>query len=176
MQSASTFADTGVFIFPAIGLLLIAGSVMLRRQAGAEIRALKAQIRELQQAEETLSRQREYLFMLLEAIPNPVYYRDARGNFIGCNRAFEVLTGFIREEIIGKAALDSALIGVADSLHQRDMELLDHPGRQTDEYPLTGKDGRMRRLVFNKATLIDTQGKITGIIGVIFDMAETTVI
>jgi PAS domain S-box-containing protein len=165
-------AATGVSIFLLIGLLLLAGSVMLRRLVRSRTLALQAEIRERAQAEEELSRQREFLFILLETISLPVYYKDIYGKYIGCNRAFEDLFGFNREDIIGKTIFEIAPKEVADSHCQRDMALLESPGKQRYEYWHKQKDGQMRQLIFNKATLIDIQGKIVGMIGVISDLPK----
>jgi PAS domain S-box-containing protein len=171
-QTALTYAAIGVSIFSVIGLLLLAWSVMLRRQVRIRTLELQAEIAERLQAEEKLSRQSEFLFILLETIPLPVYYKDVHGKYIGCNRAFEAFTGFIREDIIGKTIYDIAPEEVADNHFQRDMELLESPGKQSYEYSLKEKDGRMRQLIFNKATIIDIHGKIEGMIGVISDITE----
>jgi PAS domain-containing protein len=33
---------------------------------------------------------------LIEAMPNPVFYKDAKGHYLGCNRAFEEWIGVPR--------------------------------------------------------------------------------
>ncbi|MFH0724810.1 MAG: PAS domain S-box protein [Pseudomonadota bacterium] len=157
-----------VFLFVVICLLL----AMLRRQARAHTRELQAEIRERQRTEEILSRRREFLFILLETLPLPLYYKDIHGKYIGCNPAFEAFIGFNREEIIGKTVFDLVPKEVADHHDQRDGELLERPGRQRYEYPSEDKDGQPRRLIFYKATLINIQGQITGTIGVISDITE----
>lgn len=46
---------------------------------------------------------------MIEALPDPIFYRDLDGRFIGCNRAFENLIGVPREQFIGKTYLPAAL-------------------------------------------------------------------
>lgn len=40
--------------------------------------------------------------MILDAIPAPVFYKDAAGVYRGCNKAFAVYLGKPRAEIVGK--------------------------------------------------------------------------
>jgi PAS domain-containing protein len=42
------------------------------------------------------------LSALLDAIPAPVFYKDAAGVYRGCNKAFEAYLGKPRDVIIGK--------------------------------------------------------------------------
>ena len=39
---------------------------------------------------------------IIDKIPIAIYYKDLNGNFLGCNRKFEILFGIKNEDIIGK--------------------------------------------------------------------------
>jgi PAS domain-containing protein len=45
------------------------------------------------QAEEALAAHLEFLRLLLDTIPNPIFFKDAQGAYLGCNRAFEDYLG-----------------------------------------------------------------------------------
>ena len=46
-----------------------------------------------------------FLQTLLDAIPNPIFYKDSNRLFLGCNSTFESFVGMRSEEIIGKSVL-----------------------------------------------------------------------
>ncbi len=121
------------------------------------------------QAEEALRKQSEFLAVLLETIPRPIYYKDAAGKYMGCNKAFEEFVGRSRVEIIGKTVYALATPERADQLHQMDLELLAAPGKQTYERQVEGRSGELRHVIFNKATILH-HDRIEGIIGVISDI------
>lgn len=46
-----------------------------------------------------LEQQAEFLRSFFDASPDLIFYRDGEGNYLGCNRAMEVLTGKSKQEI-----------------------------------------------------------------------------
>lgn len=59
-------------------------------------------ITERKQIEAQLQHEQALLRHLLDTIPDPIFYKDRTGAYLGCNRAFEALTGSKVQEIIGK--------------------------------------------------------------------------
>ena len=133
---------------------------------------LKQEIEERKRAENALAEQKDFLNTLLETISNPVFYKDTQGKYIGCNRAFEAFIGKPRSEIIGKTVYDMGPLDIARKYHEKDLELFSTPGKQHYEWKIVKKDGSMREVIFDKATLLDNQGRITGLVGVISDITE----
>ncbi|WP_158218934.1 sensor domain-containing protein [Roseateles aquatilis] len=73
-------------------------------------------------------RERARLSALLNAIPDPMYFKDATGAYEGCNPAFERAIGLTEEELIGR----------------RDADLPNPPGwvdTESDGRTLTWQDG-----------------------------------
>src|SRR6202008_5012579 len=68
-----------------------------------------------QRATRDLRAQLSFPQQLIEAIPNPVFYKDTEGRYLGCNAAFEDYTALPRSKIIGKTVFDVASPEVADS-------------------------------------------------------------
>ncbi len=147
---------------------LLAHQVELERQNVALGQALA----EGQQAEAGLRRQHDFLEMLLETIPNPIFYKDTDGNYTGCNRAFEEFLDRSREEIIGKTVYDMGPPEIASIYATKDQELFDHPGRQRYEWQVARQDGQLREVIFDKATVLDGAGRLAGLVGVISDITE----
>lgn len=62
--------------------------------------------------------------MLLDTIPNAIYYKNVDGHFLGCNTAFASLVSSTKEEIIGKTAFDFFPTEIATKNTQIDKEVL----------------------------------------------------
>jgi PAS domain S-box-containing protein len=134
--------------------------------------ALQSMANSLQKRESTLNEQLHFLQQLLDSIPIPVYYKDADGLYLGCNTAFEKFIGLPRREIVGKTVYDVAPKERADKHHEADVVLLCHPGVQTYEASGIYKDGECHDVIFNKATFVDSNGCVTGIVGAMMDITS----
>ena len=123
-------------------------------------------------SEEARRHQLYFLQELIDAIPNPVYFKDTQGVFQGCNSAYERFGGLSREELIGKTVHDILPPDAATLLEQRDRKLLASPGTQVFEtHTYTDLDD-YRDVIFNKATFSNIDGSVGGIVGVISDITE----
>lgn len=129
-------------------------------------------ISERQRMEEELRHQYRFLQELLDTIPNPVFYKDIQGIYLGCNRAFEEATGRKKEEIIGKTVYAIWPKDTADGYFTSDNELFKNPGVQVYESSLPGPDGTCHTVIFTKATFHNPDGSLQGLIGVISDISE----
>ena len=133
---------------------------------------LEKEIEDRKRIEEELAAQKDFLNTLLETISNPVFYKDEKGKYLGCNRAFEEFIGKPRSEIINKTVYDMGPTDIVEKYHQKDMELFTTPGKQHYEWKIKGNDGELRDVIFDKATLLDNIGNITGLVGVISDITD----
>jgi len=133
---------------------------------------LKQEIEERKKAEAQLGEQRDFLNTLLETIPNPVFYKDARGKYLGCNMAFEDFIGKSRSDIVGKTVYDIGPKTIADKYYEMDLALFEKPGKQHYEWQLKRTDGVLRDVIFDKATINDSIGNVVGLVGVISDITE----
>jgi len=122
--------------------------------------------------EVALKEQLHFLQLLINTIPNPVFYKDAQGLFRGCNTAFEQLVGLPGEKIVGKTSHDIYPTDFADRYSYMDNLLFREPGIQAYESPFPGRDGKIHNILFNKATYLSTDGKVAGLVGVILDITE----
>ncbi len=100
-------------------------------------------ITERKQAEEALKESEDRFKQLFEYAPDSYYLIDLEGNFIDGNRAAEDLTGYQREELIGKNFIETGLLS-AEQI-PKSVELLKQnvKGKTTgpEEYTLKRKDG-----------------------------------
>lgn len=109
---------------------------------------------------------------LLETIPAPIFFKDAQGLYLGCNGAFVDQLGRPREEIVGRTVHQIAPRELADIYLQQDQELFDNPGIQVYESRLPHADGSLHDVIFRKATFRGADGRVGGLVGVIFDITD----
>ncbi len=124
------------------------------------------------QAERTLLDQSLFLQRLIDNIPNPVFYKNSNGIYLGCNRAFEIFLGKTSDEIVGRSVYDIYPKDLADKYHEMDSALFRNPGIQTYEHTLLNADGIKRNVIFNKATYFNRDGTLAGIVAALVDITE----
>jgi PAS domain S-box-containing protein len=117
----------------------------------------------------------DFLSRLLDSLPIPIFYKDARGVYLGCNKAFTVFLGVKAEDVIGKTVYDIAPEDLAETYERADQELLRTGGDQTYHSAVMHADGTRHTVVFCKATLAtfpDRDGSVGGLIGSLFDITD----
>jgi PAS domain S-box-containing protein len=131
-------------------------------------------ITERKHADEALRKSVAFSELLSEAIPLPVFHKDASGRYTGCNSAFTRFIGKTRDEVVGKTVFEvSPLQAQAKHYRDKDLDLLEGPvGAQTYESAVAHADGTMHDVIFHKARLSDSAGNPTGVVGVITDITE----
>ena len=98
---------------------------------------------ERKQAEEELRQSEENLRTYLESAPDGVYLNDLKGTFLYGNKKAEEITGYKREELIGKSFLKLNLLPAKYLAKAGKLLALKAIGRPTgpDEFELVRKDG-----------------------------------
>jgi PAS domain S-box-containing protein len=122
------------------------------------------------QAEEALAAHLEFLRLLLDTIPDPIFFKDPQGAYLGCNKAFEDFLGVTRQEIVGKSVYDLSPREQADEYHRMDLEAFQVAGPQVYESRVQAADGTRRHVVFHKATFPEPTGGVGGLVGIIMDI------
>ncbi len=130
------------------------------------------EISERKKAEEAIKEREQFLNRLIEAISNPIFYKDTQGRFTGCNAAYEKFIGLSKDRILGKTVYDIAPADLADIYSAKETELLEHQGIQNFEAKVRHADGTLHDVIFNKVSLSDVNGDIEGIVGFIVDITE----
>ena len=130
---------------------------------------------DLRRSQAELAESQRRTQVLIETLPNPVFFKGLDGRYLGVNRAWEAFFNVSRDAIVGKTvhALYPHAPAVADHLHARDQALWRNPGTQVDETAITLPDGRLRDAAYYKATFTGPNGAVAGLIGTIIDVTET---
>ena len=154
----------------ANGGLVTTYSDVTRRRRAEE--ALLAAYNEAERLVEERTGRLHFLQQLIEAIPGPVFYKDDKARYLGCNSAFEAVLGLPADQIIGKTPQDIAPPELADRYLAADRQLLDRPGVQIYETKVRYASGEIRDVMFHKATFTRPDGSVGGLVGVMLDITE----
>lgn len=120
-----------------------------------------------------LVNQVHFLQTIIDAIPNPIFYKDASGLYQGCNRAFEESWLMKREEIVGKSVHELYPPEIANIFYRADQELFAQGGVQVYETQMRyNSDGLTHAVLFSKAVYADAHGKPAGLVGTVVDITE----
>ncbi|HEY2627666.1 MAG TPA: diguanylate cyclase, partial [Usitatibacter sp.] len=150
----------------AMSMLLFAVFLAVARTRSEAVALATKATRELRS-------QLSFTQQLIEALPNAVFYKDREGRYIGCNRAFEDYLGMPRESVIGKRYRDIAPTDLAERSDQADEELLRDAGAVAYESRGVGQGDRAKREVLvNKATFLDPNGEVAGLVGSLVDITQ----
>ena len=126
-QSLATGAPTNVEVFEPHLNKFIEIRAIPRFDSRNNLTGLIHVVRDItrrKQAEESLQAHLNFLQVMIDTIPTPVFYRDTNGVFLGFNKAFESVVGKSGAELIGKTIDDVAPRQIADMYHEADMALL----------------------------------------------------
>ncbi len=121
--------------------------------------------------ETALKEQVHFVQTLIDAIPNPIFFKDTGGRYLGCNKAFEAALGKSAAAIIGRSVHDLSPGDLADTYHAKDMELLNQGGLQVYESEVLFADGVRHDILFYKSVFTDAHRQTAGLVGVMLDIS-----
>ena len=133
---------------------------------------LKANIQRREKLELELSNRIEFDKVLLDTIPNPIYYKNVEGKFLGCNTSFTSLVNCSRDEVIGKTAFDFFPLPIATKNTLIDQELLNTFSTSTSEFTFYTTSNEMKHIILNKAVYKNIDGSVGGIVCIMDDITE----
>jgi two-component system sensor histidine kinase/response regulator len=127
------------------------------------------------QAEEALAAERNLLRTLIDNLPDLVYSKDAEGRYVLNNRAhLRSLGAEHEEEVLGKTTFDFHQPVLAKQYHEDEMRIVrsGEPLLKREELALHKDTGEQRWHLTSKIPLKDSQGRVTGIVGISRDITE----
>ena len=113
------------------------------------------------------------LRQFIETANAPIFGIDSKGLVNEWNETSEKITGFKKEEVLGKDLVETY---ITEDYRGAVKQVLDNAlkGKETANYqfPLFTKDGKRVIVLLNSSTRRDTAGKIVGVLGVGQDISE----
>mgnify|MGYP000990109910 CR=1 FL=1 len=162
-EPATIYKEHTKFFIISILIILILSIIVI---------ILKANIQRREKVELELSNRLEFDKVLLDTIPNPIYYKNIDGKFLGCNTSFANLVNCTREEIIGKTAYDFFPYKIANANTLIDKELLQTFSTSTSEFTFHTPTSEMKHIILNKAVYKNIDGTVGGIVCIMDDITE----
>ena len=134
--------------------------------------ALQEEIRERKAAQEALAQREQQMRILLDSLPGFAFFKDTTSRYILCNRLLAESHSTAVQEIIGKTDYDLFPAEQAEKFRADDALVI------SSGQPLLGiqelvlfKDQQVT-LATHKVPVTDAQGKVTGLVGLAFDISE----
>ena len=128
---------------------------------------VRKELAERKQAEEELTRVATDLTQLIDTANAPIFGVDANGLVNEWNRKAAKITGYSKDEVLGRNLLEDF---ITEDYKVLVKEVLDNAlaGKETSnfEFPLYTKDGKRVELLLNATTRRDASGNVVGVVGV----------
>ncbi|SDY65903.1 PAS domain-containing hybrid sensor histidine kinase/response regulator [Tindallia californiensis] len=138
-----------------------------------EVRELLFSSRDISQRiqqEESIRNQNALIRALINSIPDPIFYKDLHGIYLGGNTTYATYMGMPLESIIGKTDYDLYPKKQADLHRTYDAKALRSSTGHRNEEWITYPDGRKTLVDVLKTPYKDHQGTIIGILGIARDI------
>lgn len=127
---------------------------------------------ERRQSDKRLQNNLHFLQSLMDSIPNPIFYRDISGRFLGCNSNLEKVLGKTKDDIIGKTLSEITDAEWCAQCARTDKQVLYNGHIAPYETMITTADGKEKNVIFTKAVFTDSDDNVNGVVGTILDITE----
>jgi two-component system NtrC family sensor kinase len=129
-------------------------------------------ITERKLAQEAMASHNLFLQEILDAIANPVFYKDTTGAYIGCNKSFQTFVGLDLKDMIGKTIADIMPGKYTVETERHDKEVIQERAGFSYEGELRRYDDQERTVLITKAPFFTSSGELGGIVGAFVDITE----
>ena len=130
-------------------------------------------IEDKRKAKNELQIQLNFIETLLNSLKNPIFYKDKRGKYIGCNDAFCKFIGKTKQEIIGKKMSDFFKDQKDFFEINQAIEKKLYKRKKVDEYVMDYHiNGTVKNIVISKELYLGNENKAAGIVTIYHDITE----
>ena len=129
-------------------------------------------ITERRKVEEALNESKLLFHLLIESLPQNIYAKDIEGRFIFANQHYCTTQGKALEEILGKTDFDHHPHELAEKYRADDQRVIETGKAIEVEEEHAILDGEKFYVQVIKTPLYDSKGKISGTLGIFWDITE----
>ncbi|OAN14124.1 aerobic respiration two-component sensor histidine kinase ArcB [Photobacterium jeanii] len=133
---------------------------------------LENEVYQRENAQLELAEQSALLKSFLDASPDLIYYRNEAGQFSGCNRAMQELTGKTEKQLVGLTPHDVYSEEVARKIIETDQQVFKQNLSLTYEQWLEYPDGHKAVFELRKVPFYSRDGRRLGLMGFGRDITE----
>jgi PAS domain S-box-containing protein len=157
---------------PAASFFMVSLVSTIFEDGSRGITVITEDITKRKRAEMSLKEHLQFLQELIDRIPTPVFYKDTKGYYRLCNRAFEDYTRRPRHEILDKTAPEVLPPDLAGQYEALDSTTRETGRLQATESVYVYDDGTIRHSIVNKAPFVNPDGSPGGTVSTIFDITD----
>jgi PAS domain S-box-containing protein len=156
-----------------IGELARSFNAMTRRlrEITASRDELNREVAERRRTEERLGESEAKYHSLFDNLPQKIFLKDTASVYVAVNPAYAADLGLAPEAIVGKTDLDLFPQEVAEKYRADDRQILES-GRRLEADEIFAQGGSQRAVHTIKMPLRDAAGRVTGLLGVFWDITE----
>lgn len=121
-----------------------------------------------------LEYQLEFTGALVDTLPSALFYKNAKGVFVGANKTYEEAFGVSRDFMIGKTVLELPYIPEENrkAFHQEDMNIIQTCGSISREIDIDFMDGKTHTTLYSVSGFKLKNGEPGGLIGLLHDITH----
>ena len=170
---AVILSDPHLGVSPAVSYAVKAGALMVVILAMLKQGTLLREHDLLKITSRSLEQSEQQKHLILQALPDLIWLKDANGVFQMGNPGFERLLGMPESAILGKTDFDFVAPELARFFQQKDQEAMPAgQPTQNEEWVTMASDGQRALLETVKTPLLDPDGKVIGVLGIARDITE----
>ena len=110
--------------------------------------------------------------IILDVIPNPMFYKDINGKYLWCNNAFQNAIGIKRKYIIGKTDYEITSNEIADLFSKLDISIIKTKKTNYYESAVPHVDGLIHYTIVSRTPYLNEENEVLGILGIVTDITE----
>jgi diguanylate cyclase (GGDEF)-like protein/PAS domain S-box-containing protein len=131
-----------------------------------------AKRRERHREEQDLRDRLDFIQVLIDTLPTPIFYNDPNGLYLGCNKAFADKVGLNKGEIVNKSVHDILPPDLAELYTHGEACHSKAVGPRTFEGSIVCAGGESRDVIFYSAAFSKSNSSVGGVVGALLDISE----
>lgn len=159
--------------FPLKDFSEFANALMLNLQVLMRAEQTQASLLQTEQIRIRGAEQLQWQQTLIDAIPYPVFYKDANARFTGFNRAYETTFSVQRDALVGKSVMDLDYLPLEDRrvYDAEDRHLISTGGSASRLMDIPFADGKVHKTLYFVVGFARPDGTPGGLVGTFTDLA-----